>query len=67
MVQIPVIVKNTTLNALAEHTTGQSLAAIPVNESESIVVLDEDVLRTLLAQARPTDKRLDDVILRHAL
>jgi hypothetical protein len=66
MVQIPVVIKNTTLNALAEHTT-EALRAIPVNGSESIVLLDEEVVRVLLAQTRPTDTRIDDVILRSSL
>jgi hypothetical protein len=66
MVQIPVVIKNTTLNALAEHTT-EALQAIPVNGSESIVLLDEEVVRVLLAQTRPTDTRIDDVILRSSL
>ena len=39
MIQIPMVVRNTTLNALGEHTTGE-LPAIPVNESESIVLLE---------------------------
>jgi hypothetical protein len=67
MIEVVVLLKNTTLNALSEHSVKMNGPVVRVGETESLVALDAQVVQALLVKARPEDTRLDDVILRLAL
>jgi hypothetical protein len=68
MLELAILIKASTLRALAEHSTAPQLGgALPLNESESLMIVSADSLRRLLDLARPEDTRIDEVILRLAL
>jgi len=67
MLQLALVVKTSTLRALTEHSIHTLGGALPLNESEAIVLLSADTVAELLRQARPEDTRIDDVIMRLAL
>jgi hypothetical protein len=67
MIHIPVVVKKSTLLVLSEHAAEMTSTAVSINRTEAIVVLDAEVVMTILQQAQPGDERIDDVIMRRAL
>lgn len=67
MIQLAVVIKSSTLMILREHSTHPLNDPLPLNEQESLVLLDAEVVQTLLSSAQPGDSRIDDVILRRAL
>lgn len=67
MLQIVLLVKQSTLAALAEHSTEEAASAVLINDREALVLLPADTVRALLDRARPEDTRIDDVIMRLAL
>ena len=68
MIELAIVIKKTTLNALTEHSIAPQLGgAIDISPTEAIVLLDAEVVRRLLDSARPEDTRIDDVIRRRVL
>jgi hypothetical protein len=67
VLKLAVLVKKSTLAALGEHSVHQLSDAMPLSETEALVLLDADTVRRLLALARPEDTRIDDAIMRLAL
>ncbi len=67
MIQLPILGKKATLAAIAEHCLADLNDAISINDSEAIVLLDAEVVRSILDRAGPKDQRIDDVILRQVL
>lgn len=67
MVELAILVRNSTLAALREHSTHPMADPLPLNERESLVLLSADVVQRLLSIAWPEDARIDDVIMRLAL
>ncbi len=64
---LALVVRQSTLHALAEHSVTGLGDPLPLNDRESLVLLDAQVVERLLGLARPGDERIDDVILRLAL
>ncbi len=67
MLELAILVRNSTLAALREHSTDMLDDPLPLNERESLVLLSADVVQRLLGSAEPRDTRIDDVIMRLAL
>ena len=65
--EIALLVKQTTLRVLSEHSTEEAASAVLINDTEAIVLLSAETVRRLLDRALPQDKRIDDVITRLAL
>jgi hypothetical protein len=64
---IPVMVRNSTLEVLREHTDKELGGSVPISDDESVILLSGSTLRRLIEVARPGDKRLDDVVARIGL
>jgi hypothetical protein len=67
MLQLALLVRKSTLSAIAEHSIADLSGAVDINDRESIVLLDAEVVRRILDLARPDDERIDEVILRMVL
>jgi hypothetical protein len=67
MLMLAVVIKQSTLRALEEHSVKTVGGAININDNEAIVLLQADTVRRLLDLARPGDTRIDDAIMRLAL
>lgn len=65
--QVAVVMQQSSLAILAEHTTRTFRRGLPLNETEALVLLTAPTIRRLLDRARPEDTRLDDVISRIGL
>lgn len=68
MLQITVAIKRSTLLAIREHSVSDCFVGeMPLSESESLVLLDQNVLDEIIRRAEPKDERIDDVIMRLVL
>lgn len=63
--KIQIVVRPGTLAALAEHSAADHLdGAERLDNSRSLVKVDEDTLAMLIDRIQPGDKSIDDVLLR---
>ena len=68
MLEFVVLIKRSTLQAVNEHSTAERFGGVlPLNEHEALVHLDQEVVQAIIRNAKPEDRRIDDVILRRAL
>jgi len=68
MLEFVVLVKQSTLRAVSEHSTAVRFGGVrPLNEHEALVHIDQEVVQAIIRNAKPEDRRIDEVIMRLVL